>query len=76
MRPNEAYGQKKSISSTMLHIGKYDKRDNLSTYDLATALQYGQGTGSAQLLGFINEHVQASLLNLLISNYILTDNSR
>jgi hypothetical protein len=47
---------------------------HISTYDLAIALQYGQGIGSAQLLEFINEHVQASLFNLLISYYILTDN--
>ena len=29
-----------------------------STYDLAIALNYGQGTGSAQLLRFVTEHTE------------------
>ncbi|KAK5987626.1 Aromatic amino acid aminotransferase C56E4.03 [Cladobotryum mycophilum] len=39
-------------------IGKYDARDGNGTYDLAIALNYGQSTGSAQMIRFITEHTE------------------
>ncbi|KAE8155480.1 putative aromatic aminotransferase Aro8 [Aspergillus tamarii] len=49
-----------AVASSMseLQVGKYDSRSGISKYDLATALQYGVGTGSKQLLSFIMEHVK------------------
>ncbi|UKZ52204.1 hypothetical protein TrVGV298_005979 [Trichoderma virens] len=39
-------------------IGKYDARDRDGTYDLSIALNYGQATGSAQMLRFLTEHTE------------------
>ncbi|KAH6690429.1 aromatic amino acid aminotransferase [Plectosphaerella plurivora] len=39
-------------------IGKYDVRDGKSEYDLSVALNYGQATGSAQMMRFITEHTE------------------
>jgi aromatic amino acid aminotransferase I len=39
-------------------IGKYDARDQGAVYDLSIALNYGQATGSAQLLRFVTEHTE------------------
>lgn len=39
-------------------IGKYDVRDHDGTYDLSIALNYGQSTGSAQMMRFITEHTE------------------
>lgn len=39
-------------------IGKYDVRDGKSEYDLSIALNYGQSTGSAQMMRFITEHTE------------------
>ncbi|KAL7805482.1 pyridoxal phosphate-dependent transferase [Trichoderma gracile] len=39
-------------------IGKYDVRDRDGTYDLSIALNYGQSTGSAQMLRFLTEHTE------------------
>lgn len=39
-------------------IGKYDVRDNDATYDLSIALNYGQSTGSAQMMRFLTEHTE------------------
>ncbi|KND90430.1 Aromatic amino acid aminotransferase C56E4.03 [Tolypocladium ophioglossoides CBS 100239] len=39
-------------------IGKYDVRDRDGTYDLSIALNYGQSTGSAQMMRFITEHTE------------------
>ncbi|PHH73296.1 hypothetical protein CDD80_3914 [Ophiocordyceps camponoti-rufipedis] len=41
-----------------LTIGKYDVRDRDATYDLSIALNYGQSTGSAQMLRFLTEHTE------------------
>ncbi|KAK3112247.1 Aromatic/aminoadipate aminotransferase 1 [Teratosphaeriaceae sp. CCFEE 6253] len=38
--------------------GKHDMANGSSDYDLATALQYGQGHGSAQLLRWMIEHTE------------------
>ncbi|KAK5147580.1 Aromatic/aminoadipate aminotransferase 1 [Rachicladosporium monterosium] len=42
----------------VLSVGKHDMAHGTSDYDLATALQYGQGHGSAQLLRFLVEHTE------------------
>ncbi|KAL6791591.1 pyridoxal phosphate-dependent transferase [Trichoderma sp. SZMC 28012] len=39
-------------------IGKYDVRDRDGTYDLSIALNYGQSTGSAQMIRFLTEHTE------------------
>ena len=38
--------------------GKYDIREGKSLYDLAVSLNYGQATGSAQLIRFVTEHTE------------------
>lgn len=38
--------------------GKYDIQEGKSLYDLAVCLNYGQATGSAQLLRFVTEHTE------------------
>ncbi|KAF7715387.1 Uncharacterized protein PECH_002812 [Penicillium ucsense] len=42
----------------VLHAGKHDIRDGKSLYDLEIALNYGQATGSAQILRFATEHTE------------------
>ncbi|KFY86639.1 hypothetical protein V500_07502 [Pseudogymnoascus sp. VKM F-4518 (FW-2643)] len=49
---------RKPNKNISLHTGKHDLVAGLSTYDLATALNYCQGNGSAQLLRWITEHVE------------------
>ncbi|KAG6005787.1 hypothetical protein E4U21_007620 [Claviceps maximensis] len=39
-------------------IGKYDARDHGGVYDLSIALNYGQSTGSAQMMRFLTEHTE------------------
>ncbi|KAG5982247.1 hypothetical protein E4U55_002163 [Claviceps digitariae] len=39
-------------------IGKYDVRDHGGVYDLSIALNYGQSTGSAQMMRFLTEHTE------------------
>ncbi|RCI11085.1 hypothetical protein L249_7321 [Ophiocordyceps polyrhachis-furcata BCC 54312] len=39
-------------------IGKYDARDRGAAYDLSIALNYGQSTGSAQMMRFLTEHTE------------------
>ncbi|KAI8954861.1 aromatic amino acid aminotransferase-like protein [Xylaria longipes] len=39
-------------------IGKHDIRDKDGVFDLATALNYGQAVGSAQLLRWVTEHTE------------------
>ncbi|KAB2569458.1 Aromatic/aminoadipate aminotransferase 1 [Lasiodiplodia theobromae] len=41
-----------------LHATKHDLSNNLSTYDLSTALNYSQGSGSAPLLRWLTEHTE------------------
>ncbi|KAK3615874.1 Aromatic/aminoadipate aminotransferase 1 [Elasticomyces elasticus] len=42
----------------VLTAGKHDMASGTSDFDLATALQYGQGHGSAQLLRWMVEHTE------------------
>ncbi|KAI1739314.1 aromatic amino acid aminotransferase-like protein [Xylaria scruposa] len=39
-------------------IGKHDIRDKDGVFDLATALNYGQAVGSAQMLRWVTEHTE------------------
>lgn len=41
-----------------LHIGKHDINEGKSAYDLAVALNYGQGLGSAQMVRWVTEHTE------------------
>ncbi|ATY62899.1 aromatic amino acid aminotransferase [Cordyceps militaris] len=45
-------------SGVQATIGKYDVRDGASEYDLSVALNYGQATGSAQMMRFLTEHTE------------------
>ncbi|KAH8814944.1 aromatic amino acid aminotransferase-like protein [Xylogone sp. PMI_703] len=42
----------------VLTAGKYDILEADGSYDLAVALNYGQGTGAAQMLRFVTEHTE------------------
>ncbi|KKK19848.1 hypothetical protein ARAM_005446 [Aspergillus rambellii] len=45
-------------SGSVLTAAKSDIRDGKSLYDLEISLNYGQATGSAQLLRFVTEHTE------------------
>jgi aromatic amino acid aminotransferase I len=45
-------------SGQNITIGKYDMQQGKSDYDLATALNYGQANGSAQMMRFLTEHTE------------------
>lgn len=45
-------------SGVVLTAGKHDLANMKSTYDIATAFNYGQGSGSAQLLRWVTEHTE------------------
>ncbi|KAL2757637.1 hypothetical protein ACRALDRAFT_1054848 [Sodiomyces alcalophilus JCM 7366] len=47
-----------SETAQTVTMGKYDTRDGTSEYDLSIALNYGQATGSAQMMRFITEHTE------------------
>ena len=42
----------------VLTAGKHDLAEDKSIFDISTAFNYGQGSGSAQLLRFITEHTE------------------
>ena len=44
--------------ATTLHIGKHDLARDRSLFDIATAFNYGQGAGAAQLLRWVTEHTE------------------
>ncbi|PWW78794.1 PLP-dependent transferase [Tuber magnatum] len=46
------------INGQDVRIGKHDVPEGKSAFDLAIALNYGQGTGSAQMLRFVTEHTE------------------
>ncbi|OJI81723.1 hypothetical protein ASPTUDRAFT_45006 [Aspergillus tubingensis CBS 134.48] len=56
--PKTADGKMASKATAKIHAGKHDSKNGHSIYDIAIALQYGQGTGSTQLLEFLSEHVK------------------
>jgi aromatic amino acid aminotransferase I len=45
-------------SGQTVTMGKYDVRDSDAVYDLSIALNYGQSTGSAQMMRFLTEHTE------------------
>lgn len=45
-------------SGVTITAGKYDVSEGHGAYDLSIALNYGQGTGSAQLIRFVTEHTE------------------
>ncbi|KAK5109814.1 hypothetical protein LTR62_006547 [Meristemomyces frigidus] len=45
-------------STTQITAGKHDMAAGTSAFDIATAFQYGQGHGSAQLLRWLVEHTE------------------
>ncbi|KAH8676848.1 pyridoxal phosphate-dependent transferase [Tricladium varicosporioides] len=45
-------------SGTVLSARKYDASEGNSAYDLSIALNYGLGTGSAQMIRFVTEHTE------------------
>ena len=46
------------VSGTILRAGKYDVSEGHGAYDLSIALNYGQGTGSAQMIRWVTEHTE------------------
>ncbi|QDS67717.1 hypothetical protein FKW77_005735 [Venturia effusa] len=50
--------QETADSGVTLTIGKHDMAQEKSIMDLTVGLQYGQGTGTAQLLRWITEHTE------------------
>ncbi|EHK22741.1 uncharacterized protein TRIVIDRAFT_28899 [Trichoderma virens Gv29-8] len=48
----------KTSSQTTLHATKHDIADGTSEYDLSVALNYCQGSGSAQFMRWIVEHTE------------------
>ncbi|KAH9879362.1 hypothetical protein J1614_002801 [Plenodomus biglobosus] len=45
-------------SGVTITAGKYDLAEGKSNFDIATAFNYGQGAGSAQLLRWVTEHTE------------------
>jgi aromatic amino acid aminotransferase I len=50
--------QDTKTSGQVLKAGKYDVSEGDSVYDLSIALNYGLGSGSAQLIRFVTEHTE------------------
>ncbi|CAK4033232.1 Aromatic amino acid aminotransferase [Lecanosticta acicola] len=46
------------VDSHVMHMGMHDMADGRSGFDIATAAQYGQGHGAAQLLRWLVEHTE------------------
>lgn len=76
------FGGSSTPETTRFHAGKHDSQNGESIYDIAIALQYGQGTGSTQLLKFLSEHINVSCVifearegNFLKSGLMIMANS-
>ncbi|KAF2750894.1 PLP-dependent transferase [Sporormia fimetaria CBS 119925] len=50
--------QETKESGVILTAGKHDLAEDKAIFDIATAFNYGQGTGAAQLLRWITEHTE------------------
>jgi aromatic amino acid aminotransferase I len=46
------------LPESTMHIGMNDVREGKSAFDASIALNYGQATGSAQILRWITEHTE------------------
>ena len=57
MPPNFSEEETKT-NGAILRSGKYDVSAGESVYDLSIALNYGLGTGSAQMIRFVTEHTE------------------
>lgn len=55
--PNFTEEQTKT-SGQNLHMGKHDYAEGKSLYDIHIAFNYGQATGSTQMLRFVTEHTE------------------
>ncbi|RFU32478.1 hypothetical protein B7463_g3870, partial [Scytalidium lignicola] len=55
--PHFSEAETKTTGQT-LTAGKYDMIEADGSYDLSVALNYGQGTGAAQLMRFVTEHTE------------------
>jgi aromatic amino acid aminotransferase I / 2-aminoadipate transaminase len=47
-----------SVTGATLTAGKHDLAEDKGIFDIATAFNYGQGTGAAQLLRWVTEHTE------------------
>ncbi|MCJ1482406.1 Aromatic/aminoadipate aminotransferase 1 [Schaereria dolodes] len=56
--PSRFSQEETESSGTVMNIGKYDVVEQKSLYDIHVAFNYGQPTGSAQLLRFVTEHTE------------------
>lgn len=56
--PNSACLNGYAQDHYLLQAGKHDMAEGKSMFDIATALQYGQGHGSAQVLRYLVEHTE------------------
>lgn len=45
-------------SGETMVIGKHDRREGKSDYDLSVALNYGLGSGSSQMIRWVTEHTE------------------
>ncbi|KAJ5945726.1 hypothetical protein N7454_002565 [Penicillium verhagenii] len=45
---------------SIIHMAKYDFEAGISDFGLDVALNYGQGTGSAQMIRFVTEHTESN----------------
>jgi aromatic amino acid aminotransferase I / 2-aminoadipate transaminase len=53
------FSEQETLETGIIRIaGKHDIREGKSLYDLEVSLNYGQATGSAQLLRFVTEHTE------------------
>ena len=53
------FSEQETLASGLdIRIGKYDALKGDAEYDLAIALNYGQSTGSAQMMRFVTEHTE------------------
>ncbi|CCT73131.1 related to ARO8-aromatic amino acid aminotransferase I [Fusarium fujikuroi] len=47
----------RASGAQIARIGKYDTRDGTSDFDISIAFNYGQATGSPQMMRWVTEHV-------------------
>ncbi|KAF2682786.1 PLP-dependent transferase [Lentithecium fluviatile CBS 122367] len=50
--------QETKESGVVITAGKHDLANDKSIFDIATAFNYGQGSGAAQLLRYVTEHTE------------------
>ncbi|SLM40106.1 aromatic aminotransferase [Lasallia pustulata] len=60
--------QETKESGVVSTTGKYDVSEGKSLYDISLSFNYGQATGSGQLLRFVTEHTECTTLPTRIGN--------